>query len=655
MASSLLIFIVQMYPACMMLSGRLTTISRHVPAHSRQDGYVPLPTGCWPVRLVLVNYTDFTPPSLIPPSANPLPPIITTTSRPTAFLTNLPREMLDRVVCHLDRSDVRSLALVAPARISPALDLSARRGLCRLLNLSINPYYGYSPSIEPELSPEAEYETYRAQIESTEQIHQAGVCARVLEVARQVEDAQGWSAVEEIRMVPRPGAVAAMVEILGRAGFLRKLAISHPQDDDWERRKGPADMADLACIDLPWLLAGLNFPSLTHVHVERASYKYPGFIPLLVNSAPYLNSLDATIALNVAHSAPDQLDPTSFPGFVADDTQITTLRLHLFCRYLWDDLPDDQAHTIAFGLLDRIPLIEKLCIDYDYIDIGLAERIWQMASQYRHLTDLIWGAEGYYRGSWPSFNKLEIVLFSYPWWAHSQEANRPIEVNVDDFFAAHSMIPSLASRLRQCPLLHTLILDWQEGDRDAASYHLRLLTEMEHRPKLGSGSARSYRHGASELLHVHSQTNRYEIADHPASASSGRLCREHEECVNYPTEDGTEYCKVFGSSDETVVQDWTDFDGLVVPLLIIQEMKEAEGAGVEWENRGVEVGEAGWIILLQWQEMEMARLELAEEDAAEQAEGDEEGDSEEDESEEDESEEEESEEEESEEEESEEE
>lgn len=48
-------------------------------------------------------------------------------------------------------------------------------------------------------------------------------------------------------------------------------------------------------------------------------------------------------------------------------------------------------------------------------------------------------------------------------------------------------------------------------------------------------------------------------------------------------------------------QDFTDYNGKLVPLDIIARMKEMEGSSEkEWNRRGVVVGDKSWEILLDW-------------------------------------------------------
>lgn len=54
-------------------------------------------------------------------------------------------------------------------------------------------------------------------------------------------------------------------------------------------------------------------------------------------------------------------------------------------------------------------------------------------------------------------------------------------------------------------------------------------------------------------------------------------------------------------SDNPIWQDFTDFNGEVVPLDVIFRMKEMEeSSDKEWNRRGVVVGDKAWEILQEW-------------------------------------------------------
>lgn len=62
---------------------------------------------------------------------------------------------------------------------------------------------------------------------------------------------------------------------------------------------------------------------------------------------------------------------------------------------------------------------------------------------------------------------------------------------------------------------------------------------------------------------------------------------------------GTEKYTTYTPSDELEWQDYTEYDGVCVPLNIIRQMRKAEGVG-EWKGRGVKVGDTAWKILTDW-------------------------------------------------------
>jgi hypothetical protein len=113
---------------------------------------------------------------------------------------------------------------------------------------------------------------------------------------------------------------------------------------------------------------------------------------------------------------------------------------------------------------------------------------------------------------------------------------------------------------------------------------------------------RSLTHGGQELLHIRTHTYSVRIADptpdqracgHTIVHSPGGIYRVEDE-----DDDGRAISKYYETGDELEWQDSTHFDGHVVPLEIIRQMRKAAGVKAgDWEGRGVEVGEAAWKVL----------------------------------------------------------
>lgn len=68
----------------------------------------------------------------------------------------------------------------------------------------------------------------------------------------------------------------------------------------------------------------------------------------------------------------------------------------------------------------------------------------------------------------------------------------------------------------------------------------------------------------------------------------------------YTALDGSRRRRSFARLSVPIWQTYTDYGGLVVPLAIINSMKEENGADVDYELRGVSVSASAWGILQAW-------------------------------------------------------
>lgn len=114
---------------------------------------------------------------------------------------------------------------------------------------------------------------------------------------------------------------------------------------------------------------------------------------------------------------------------------------------------------------------------------------------------------------------------------------------------------------------------------------------------------RSFRHGPEELLHLRILTRLVEVLDRvfPGTVSD----EDEDEApleMDYTAWDGTERQKVYEERDDLMWSHLSDYEGLAVPLDVIEEMLEAEGLEKGREGRGIEIGDAGWQVVLDWRE-----------------------------------------------------
>lgn len=73
--------------------------------------------------------------------------------------------------------------------------------------------------------------------------------------------------------------------------------------------------------------------------------------------------------------------------------------------------------------------------------------------------------------------------------------------------------------------------------------------------------------------------------------------------VHCADEDGNPVRRTYGYAKEDMWMDYTEFEGAVVPLEVIQQMRREENAELgSWEGRGIKVGDKGWKVLTDWKE-----------------------------------------------------
>lgn len=119
------------------------------------------------------------------------------------------------------------------------------------------------------------------------------------------------------------------------------------------------------------------------------------------------------------------------------------------------------------------------------------------------------------------------------------------------------------------------------------------------------GIIRSFRHGNDELLHARFFTRYIESPSPSDQSSTSGGSRSKLTSVAYVTDDGLERSRRYTRAQEDSWIDYTDYKSRRVPLEIIQKMRLAEGVGLgQWEGRQIEVGDAGWKVLTDWEEGE---------------------------------------------------
>ncbi|KAI9632162.1 uncharacterized protein MKK02DRAFT_41306 [Dioszegia hungarica] len=202
-----------------------------------------------------------------------------------------------------------------------------------------------------------------------------------------------------------------------------------------------------------------------------------------------------------------------------------------------------------------------------------------------------------YIPTWPKLETLHfnrIPISAPPSHFGAQTVCSPLPVQ--------SMTPALASNLRGSPHLRHLSFgpslvggqSFDDFDR---------LRELDENGQ-STGFVYSYHHGGAEILHMRLNTNFIQHTDTPSTAptnGAGEAVAPPAGSFHYQDAEDGWRIRSFVAGPEAVWQDWTDVNGGVVPLEVLEEMRVAEGRkDTEWRKRGVEVGETGWAVLLAW-------------------------------------------------------
>lgn len=115
---------------------------------------------------------------------------------------------------------------------------------------------------------------------------------------------------------------------------------------------------------------------------------------------------------------------------------------------------------------------------------------------------------------------------------------------------------------------------------------------------------RSIRHKDEELLHVRLRLQDVEFHHHNIYDQEMAGKYERHPVVYVCEEDllrSEDQCK--WERDDPEWYDYTDLDGVSVPMEVLREMMEVEGAvEADWDRRGVEVSEKCWRVLEAWRQ-----------------------------------------------------
>ncbi|KAI9633393.1 uncharacterized protein MKK02DRAFT_39088 [Dioszegia hungarica] len=352
-----------------------------------------------------------------------------------ANLTSLPQETISQIALCLDRHSGLSLALTCRAFAGPA---EAR--LWQTLELSLSPYYGVSPPIQPHEGafPLAErggafllrHRPYTAleawawnQVETAEEAYRTalpGIIDRIIRMA----DGRRWALVREITAAPRVGAIAGIVRVLRNAApRLAELHLDEPTSLD---ALAPIFPADIDTLDYALIRADLHFPFLTYLRLGHDSVRFSDLILLFLHAAPNLTDRD--------------FDTWGLWDLPADaETQMPQLQGETKLRRLKMEFADrgrqeetDESSPVL-EMLRRSPLVEQLSEGYMDQNVvvydGLVKTAWTM----RGLRDYHWRWEPsdfmdsvvYTMGELetPGFTGLKRLVYSHASFDYMQTRN----------------------------------------------------------------------------------------------------------------------------------------------------------------------------------------------------------------------------------------
>lgn len=166
--------------------------------------------------------------------------------------------------------------------------------------------------------------------------------------------------------------------------------------------------------------------------------------------------------------------------------------------------------------------------------------------------------------------------------------------------AIHKLASNLAISIWANPSLRKLHI-LRPSLTDPQSDHSKIYEAVEKVDE-SAGFISSMIHGESEVLHLHLLLDSYELdviefnktlphssqaLDMIESKQIGGLHEPERYLVRTPT---------------PVWQTFTDFKGHIVPMNIIEKMREVEARDriIDWQRRGVEMGDKAWSILTDW-------------------------------------------------------
>lgn len=188
--------------------------------------------------------------------------------------------------------------------------------------------------------------------------------------------------VEEIRMVPRPGAVGGMLKLLETVSpYVRSWKIEALRGLHIRQHWHPAHTRQVQTLDVRLLSAKLSLPSLTSFHAPRQSLAHVGTLALICNPAPNLYSIDVDL---IGADASSSTWLKRFPR-LSGPTKIRRLCI-AFDAYL-----SEASTSRLLSFFRRITAVQHLSIPcprpYPPNEHSLQERLIKIIRTYENLGD----------------------------------------------------------------------------------------------------------------------------------------------------------------------------------------------------------------------------------------------------------------------------
>lgn len=298
-------------------------------------------------------------------------------ARCSASLTALPPELLAYIASQLDHPSALNLALT-----SPVLTGSAEHGLWRRLDLSLNPYLPRGPSDASEVAMYIRAGLWdEPEVREVLERHRYGIRRR-WERFESSADAQRLSHVRSLSLVPHLGLVPEMAKLLGEVS--RNLLELEIQTSGYRRQRWNGNIIPHRyTLDFLLVRQGLSFPSLTHLSLGIASIRFTAVVPLFVDAAPNLTSLEISIMDTV--DLPVDLGVTT-PS-ISRDTKLQ----RALVRYSDGGVGSSaSSFPVLKALLEHSPELRELYMGYGWPVSAGAGHLVSVIGRLAKLESLYW-------------------------------------------------------------------------------------------------------------------------------------------------------------------------------------------------------------------------------------------------------------------------